>query len=152
MTDRRVIRTYEELIAALRDRRKEMGISQIEMDERIGWPEGYTSKVESPMRDPSRGRGNFRVLGPKSLPELLQALGLELVAVNRARGVVISARTHTDFPHAAPSVSGGDQTSARMREIALRRWARTAARKRSQAARQAAMARWWPDKKKPPEG
>ncbi len=41
-----VARTYPELVALLAARRKAMEISQIEMNDRIGWPDGYLSTIE----------------------------------------------------------------------------------------------------------
>jgi hypothetical protein len=72
---------YPGLIEAMRKRRRELGLSQVELDEAIGWAEGLTSKLETAPRPDGVGRGNFRALGPKTLPDLLQALGLRIVVI-----------------------------------------------------------------------
>lgn len=56
-----VITDYGELVDALRTRRKNIGLSQLELDHRAGWTDGYASKLE--MSDaPERAR-NSRALG-----------------------------------------------------------------------------------------
>lgn len=135
-----VIRNYDELLSALKARRKALGISQLEMDDRCGWPQGYCGKLES-TPGTGRNRGNFRALGPLSMGELLTALGLGLVveSVNKA---VKSHRTHDHQSLAAPQTQSVESKSARMREIALRRWKRVGRSKRRKAASHAARARW----------
>lgn len=75
-----LVSDYSGLQDAIRKRRFELGLSQLDLDHVCGWPQGYTGKIEA---RPGTGsdRGNFRALGPQSLPELLHALGLTLAIV-----------------------------------------------------------------------
>ena len=66
-----VARSYEDIVAACRSRRQELGLPQLTIDEIAGLQSGYVGKIEC---------GDKR-LGPMSLPCLLGALGLELVMV-----------------------------------------------------------------------
>ena len=66
-----IARSYEDLVAACRLRRHELGLAQLVVDDIAGLQSGYTGKIEC---------GDKR-MGPMSLPCLLQALGLELVVV-----------------------------------------------------------------------
>lgn len=71
------IRTYEELIEALRSRRHELGITQQELNEIAGFQDGYVNKLEIGYREGGRGIGAF------SLPTWLDALGVRLLIVPR---------------------------------------------------------------------
>lgn len=71
------IREYGDLIEALRARRKALGISQLELDDRAGLSDGYTAKLEA-WRNRRIGKG----LGPVSLPLILEALGIGIVFVD----------------------------------------------------------------------
>lgn len=66
-----VARSYEDIVAACRSRRQELGLPQLVVDEIAGLQSGYVGKIEC---------GDKR-LGAMSLPCLLGALGLELVVV-----------------------------------------------------------------------
>lgn len=70
---------YDELIAVLRDRRIELGLSQLAVDEIAGLPSGYVGKLEASLTNPSAK--NARGIGRESLPLMLGALGLEMAAV-----------------------------------------------------------------------
>lgn len=70
-------RSYSELVWLLIQRRKLLGITQLDLDQRIGWGDGMTSKLEIPhMQD-------GRLAGPGTFKDWLQALGvgLQMVAV-----------------------------------------------------------------------
>jgi hypothetical protein len=69
----RVVTSKGELLALLRARRDELGITHETLDALIGWSSGYTSKVLSP--EPIKG------LGERSLRDLLQALALGIVRI-----------------------------------------------------------------------
>jgi hypothetical protein len=69
----RLIRSIDDLVAALRARRDELNVSHELLDDLAGYQSGYTSKLLAP--DPMKG------LGPMSLPALLGALGAALVLV-----------------------------------------------------------------------
>jgi hypothetical protein len=72
MTER-LIRTIDELVAAIRARRDELDLSHETLDHIAGLQPGYVSKLLAP--EPMKG------LGPISLPALLGALGVALVLV-----------------------------------------------------------------------
>jgi hypothetical protein len=70
-------RTYDELVRGLIDRRRQLGLTQAELDYRSSLPSGYVGKLEGPAR-PKR-------FGMLSLSMVLAALDLELIAVERPR-------------------------------------------------------------------
>ncbi len=69
------VRTYEDLIAALRDRRKQLGLTQEEVNAIAGFHDGYVNKLEIGYRDGGRG------VGAMSLPTWLDTLGVCLLVV-----------------------------------------------------------------------
>lgn len=89
MTFERRARGYEQLIGAMVERRMAMGMTQMQLDQRIGWPDGTVNKYEQV------GKKYAKTLGAVSLPLMLQALDLELVVVERSRYVmrVVPARS-----------------------------------------------------------
>lgn len=97
------VSTYADLIEALVERRKALGLSQEEVDDRAGFQERYTSKIELARKSMTeaerrralsglrsggikagdRPRTVSRGLGDMSMPTLLQVLGVKLVLVER---------------------------------------------------------------------
>lgn len=71
------IQCLEELAVVMRQRRHQLGWSQLELDARSGLPDGYTAKLEAMITNPTAS--NARGLGRLSLPLMLGALQLELV-------------------------------------------------------------------------
>lgn len=113
MAVRPVIITSEEGFAALmRARRESLGISQQALDDRIGWADGYSAKVEAPgraNRDTSgRGYGRRVIWGISALLACwLESLGLALVVMdkNQAEALIadsadpeIGASVHRAYP------------------------------------------------------
>ncbi|TBY41615.1 helix-turn-helix transcriptional regulator [Rhizobium leguminosarum] len=74
-----VITEYDQLVAALTDRRNKLGISSIELDARSGMQEGYTSKLEN------FGRPQGRGMGPEIFPLWLGGLKCGIVLVDLPR-------------------------------------------------------------------
>ena len=80
----KLLRTPDDIVAALRARRDELNISHETIDAIALYADGYTSKLLAP--EPMKGLGHI------SLPSLLEALGCALVlvedsaAVERMRG------------------------------------------------------------------
>lgn len=71
---------YEDLIAALRKRRIDLGMSHMALENASGLQGGYASKLEAP------GKSTYaRGLGRVSMPLLLGALGCGIVLVDTAR-------------------------------------------------------------------
>jgi Helix-turn-helix len=68
------VRTYAALRAAIAARRKELGLTQLALDEIAGVPTGYVGKLEC----------GVRCLGDMSFEVMLAALGLEIVVRPRA--------------------------------------------------------------------
>lgn len=82
-------RTYPELTAALADRRRELGLRQLEADEKSGLMGGYVGKIEC----------GVRKLGNLSLPMLLAALDCDLYLAPRPSAkdpAPAEKRTHVD--------------------------------------------------------
>lgn len=73
-----VVGTYEELIRALVNHRRELGLTHLQVDDLAGFQDGYTSKIEMGPKK-KHGRG----LGRLSLPYLLDTYGLRLAVVER---------------------------------------------------------------------
>lgn len=67
------IHSMEQLVAALRDRRDELGLGYECIDHIAGWPSGYAAKLLAP--EP------FRNLGWMSLGAALDTLAIELLVV-----------------------------------------------------------------------
>ena len=75
------IRSYADLVAALRARRLELDLSFALLDELAGLAPGYGAKVLSP----AESRSNHpKLLGTMSLAAILGALGVKLVLVEDA--------------------------------------------------------------------
>lgn len=70
-----VVGDYAGLVRLFERRRRELGLTCIDMDYLAGLQEGYTSKIE---QFPNR---HSRTLGFVSLPNMLRVLGLRLAVV-----------------------------------------------------------------------
>jgi hypothetical protein len=99
-----IIRDEDTLVALLRGRRESLGIPQQALDDRIGWPDGYCAKVESPGRKYGRrvAWGISHLLG-----WWLESLGLALVVMDKAQaealvagsdGADMAGSTHNPYP------------------------------------------------------
>ena len=88
-----VVRDESSLVGLLRGRREALGIPQQELDDRIGWPDGYCAKAEAPERTYGRrvawGISNF-------LAYWLESLGLALVVMDRAQADALIAASAGD--------------------------------------------------------
>lgn len=81
-----IIRDEDCLAALLRGRREALGISQGDLDHKVGWPDGYTAKVEAP----NRGFGRRVAWGLSHLLAYwLEALGLALVVMDRTQAAAL---------------------------------------------------------------
>lgn len=69
------------LVGLLRGRRMALGISQQELDDRIGCPDGYLAKLEAPHRSYGR-RAAWGIT--QTLTWWLESLGLALVVMSKA--------------------------------------------------------------------
>lgn len=67
--------TYPELVYVLAEWRKSKGISQLALDQRIGWTDGQTGKYEIPHADVGR------IASWKAINEWLIGLGLGIALV-----------------------------------------------------------------------
>lgn len=85
MSFERRARGYEQLIGALVERRHQLNMTQMQVDQRIGWPDGTLNKYEQQGLD---GKKYAKTLGAASLPLVLAALDVELVVVERSRHVL----------------------------------------------------------------
>jgi hypothetical protein len=80
MRERDIIRTYDDLLAALRAKRIERGLSSIELDDLSGMQDGYTGKLENGFVH--NRKKSARSFGPVTLGLWLQALNIGLVIVD----------------------------------------------------------------------
>jgi hypothetical protein len=69
----RIVRSREEIVAVLRERREELNISYETIDAVAGWADGYASKIFAPTP--------MKNLGPSSLAAILGALALGIARV-----------------------------------------------------------------------
>jgi hypothetical protein len=70
------LRCWDGLVDALAERRRQLGLTQLDLDDRAGFQSGYTGKLEAWL-----GRSG-RVAGTVTLPLWLEALGVVLVVVD----------------------------------------------------------------------
>jgi len=80
------ISSYEDLITVMRARRLDMGMSLLELDERVGWASGYSGKVEAWTKTNTGVRSdgariNTRTLSWQTAFEAIQALGMRVEIV-----------------------------------------------------------------------
>lgn len=90
-----IVRSEEQVVGALRWRReKGLGWTQPELDDRVGFAEGYSAKLEAP----DRGYGRRALWGmADSFFDWLQGLGLVLVIMPRAQAeALIAASTEAE--------------------------------------------------------
>lgn len=141
--------TYEALIIAIRERRIELGLSQISVDHLAGMPDGYQAKLECRLTNPKAK--NVRCIGVDTLPILLNALGLQLgvfaddrKAEPRKKGTslgqvsIVVPPKSTEFQQ-LPTIA---TLSERGKAGARRRVETTTPEQRSDQARRAVNARW----------
>jgi hypothetical protein len=123
-----IITSYAELRAALADRRKTMGLKQLDVDHIAGLQSGYTGKLEAQVK-------NF---GPMSFDAMLGALGLKIelsaskLAEHSFNSVYYRAKLKKE--RAALGAKGGRKAAASMTWEERRKRARKAG-KASAAAR-----------------
>lgn len=73
------VRSRDDFVSALRQRRKALGLTCLELDHRAGFHQGYTSHLEHPERRTGRGS-----LSLNAMAQIwLEALGLDLVLVEK---------------------------------------------------------------------
>lgn len=80
--ERRTV-SYEGLVGALKERREQLGMTQLQVDYKIGWSENSLNKYENFKRQWGKH------LGSQSLPLILTALGLELVIREKGDHVAV---------------------------------------------------------------
>ncbi|ASY64464.1 hypothetical protein SJ05684_c30400 [Sinorhizobium sojae CCBAU 05684] len=74
-----LVQSYDDLVAAMIERRKDLGLSCIELDALSGMQEGYANKLENWRKQYGRG------MGPDTFPLWLGGLRLGLVLVELPR-------------------------------------------------------------------
>jgi hypothetical protein len=91
------IRDYNQLTGALAARRRQLGLRQLELDEKSGLQGGYSGKIEI----------QARRLGPLSLPMILAALDCDLLLCPRKEAATPVERAGSCGPaHRLPQQSG----------------------------------------------
>lgn len=119
-----IIRDEDGLCALLRSRRESLGISQQALDDKVGWADGYTAKVEAPgraNRDTSgRGYGRRVIWGiSHMLAYWLESLGLTLVVMDKAQAeALIAASIDPEIGESGNKPYAG---RTRVREVVQRR-------------------------------
>lgn len=92
MTEPVTFTTWDALIAAFRARRIELRMSQNDVDEVAGLPNGYCGKLEASLTNPAAR--NARSIGRESLPLMLGALKLNLAVDTRPGRAFEKLSTH----------------------------------------------------------
>ncbi|QRG10173.1 hypothetical protein EZH22_30300 (plasmid) [Xanthobacter dioxanivorans] len=118
--------TYCGLMNALKVRRKELGLSQLEVDDKAGLQDGYCGKLEAWDRDSGRR------LGPVSFDLLLAAYGVGLV--------LFETRPPAERPEYDPSQLGLSLEGGGMRRHHDGEFVRLPGRNRRREAKAAAEA------------
>ena len=141
---------YEQLVAAMRERRIELGLSQIAVDDLAGWADGLWAKYESILTNPSAP--NARRMSVESLPLALRALGMHLAVFTEDRPGAVAEKKDASLGRASKPISSKTlriQQLPRNQIMAERgraggkaRAERTDAEHRQALARKAAAARW----------
>lgn len=78
------VRTYPELVEALRARSDSLGLTREQLDQIGGLAGGYSGKI--------LGRGHVKKLGRMSFETMLEALGLALQVVEDGKGMAATRR------------------------------------------------------------
>lgn len=115
---------YRGLMNALKARRKELGLSQLEVDDKSGLQDGYCGKLEAWDRDSGRR------LGPVSLDLLLDTYGVGLV--------LFETRPPSERPEHDPSQLGLSLEGGGMRRHHDGEFVRLPGRNRRREAKAAA--------------
>ncbi|MBN9438237.1 hypothetical protein [Bosea sp. (in: a-proteobacteria)] len=125
------------MVAAIRARRIELGLSQLAVDELAGLPSGYQGKLEASLTNP--GARNARGLGRDSLPLVLGVLGLQIF-------MATEDRSPAPMPESANKIKA--KSRARFKTLADRGrkggqiwWARLTEKQRAAAIRKLNRAR-----------
>lgn len=141
-----VANDFTDLVRAMRERRIQLGLSQLALDDLAGLPSGYVGKLEANLTNPSAR--NARGMGRDSLPLLLGALGLQIgvvVAPNRrefhAWRKQASLEDAIEIRDVLPTAPSSILTERASRGGAARAQ-RMSPEQRQAAARAAAAARW----------
>lgn len=143
-----VVDDFNALVLAMKARRHELKISQLELDDLTGLPDGYTAKVELSATNP-RSK-SARSLGRISMAEMMRALNLKLVLVDD--GAADHLR-HVPAPKApspltlitpptAPARDARTLLKERCRKAGQARWAMKSPEERREFAQRGAIARW----------
>ena len=94
-------RSYDQLVQALAARRRQLGLRQLDVDEKSGLQSGYTGKIEAKVRR----------LGDLSLPMLCAALDVDILVAPRSEAAPIerpqlSAERADQFDRRAAPLTG----------------------------------------------
>jgi predicted DNA-binding transcriptional regulator AlpA len=76
-----VIQSYEDFVAAMKDRKVSLGLTNEELEARAGMTEGYIAKLESY----SKGKKNSRGMGPDTFPLWLGGNRVGIILVDLPR-------------------------------------------------------------------
>lgn len=115
-----IVRSEDELVGKLRGRRLALGMTQAELNDRIGFPDSYVGKLEAPNRSFGR-RAAWGIAA--SLSDWLDGLGLCLVLMTKDRaaalvadatGADLDAAAHVPYP-------GRDRDRPVVEQIVVRR-------------------------------
>lgn len=144
------IQTVPDLVAALRVRKADLGLSMTKIDALAGFQFGYAGKIFS-----REGTKAHRTLTEFSLPRLLEALESRLVLVpadeqmQAMQDSMRSAATHHSDTTEITIEKAGDAKKKHRRAFAdkgeagrKKRWGRMSRKRRQQAMRDLAARRW----------
>lgn len=150
---------YRQLIAAMRERRIELGLPQIGVDHLAGWADGLWAKYEAVLTNPSAK--NVRHMGIESLPIALRALGMHLAVFTEDQPGAVAEKKDASLGRASKPIS---PKTLRIQQLPLNRIMaergraggkaraeRVDAEHRQALARKAAAARWAGHTRRPPE-
>ena len=139
---------YDEMLAVLRARKIQLGLTDAMVDYLTGLHSGYAGKLFGP--------GNFKTLGPVSMGPVLTVLGVKMLIVEDAEAMKLleGRRERRERPAVIPSRLSIAAIEKFMPDVARAMSARGSAKggqnraanmtpaQRSRAARKAVKARW----------
>jgi hypothetical protein len=135
-----VVRTYDDLHAALRARSAEREMTRAELDRRAGFTDGHAGKILAPRKT--------KRLGQTSWPLMLGALGLVLIIAEEGEAVERIEKTIAERRHASDDASAptphwrNGKGRAWGRRLAALRAIKLPPKRRREIAKRAAAARW----------
>lgn len=144
MKERSIIRTYDDLLLALRKRREDLGMSTFDLEQESGLQSGYVTKIENAFTNNKSKSARF--MGALSFELMLKGLGIGIAVIDNAC-VPKSARKHSSHSQRIRAKRRWENVdSARTSNLATKaakiRSKILSPERRSEIAKKASVTRW----------